>query len=115
MECTRSMKKAPPAVTPDGRYIVVRGRLWRRANPNLPEHERVAFVARLMDARRAVRGALASDDQGALVAARSGVNAAKTALGERGDTWWDDDLDLNRHMVRNTSYAEWYGALENPT
>ena len=30
----------PPPVTPDGRYIVVRGRLWRRTNPNLPPEER---------------------------------------------------------------------------
>jgi len=25
-----------PLRTPDGRYIVVRGRLWRSANPTLP-------------------------------------------------------------------------------
>jgi hypothetical protein len=25
-------------VTPDGRYIVVRGRLWRMANPDLNRH-----------------------------------------------------------------------------
>jgi hypothetical protein len=109
------MKKPPPAVTPDGHYIVVRGRLWRRANPNLPEHERAGYVAQLMDARRAVRSARADDDQDALAEARSDVDAAKTALGERGETWWDDDVDLNRRMVRNTAYAKWYDALENPT
>jgi hypothetical protein len=27
-------------VTPDGRYFVVRGRLWRMANPGLDEAER---------------------------------------------------------------------------
>ncbi len=109
------MKKPAPAVTPDGRYIVVRGRLWRRANPHLPESERAASVGQLMAARRAVRASLASDDRVALAEARAGVNAAKTTLGERGPTWWGDDIDLNRHMVRNTTYADWYAALDQQT
>ncbi len=41
-------------VTPDGRYFVVRGRLWRRSDPALPEAERARHVAALMDARRAI-------------------------------------------------------------
>jgi hypothetical protein len=102
---------ATPPVTPDGRYIVVRGRLWRRANPNLAEDERQALVDRLMTARRAVRSALASGDAAALKAARSDVNAAKMGLGERGPVWWQGD-DLNRHMAANTPYADWYAALD---
>jgi hypothetical protein len=109
------MKKLPPPVTPDGRYIVVRERLWRRANPNLSEEERAAFVFHLMKARRAVRTALASDDRDELAEARADVNAAKISLGERGPPWWNDDVDLNRHMVSKTIYAGWYGALESPT
>jgi hypothetical protein len=31
---------SPYPVTPDDRYFVVRGRLWRMANPELPEEER---------------------------------------------------------------------------
>ena len=38
--------------TPDGRYIVVRGRLWRTTNPNISETERERLVKHLMDARR---------------------------------------------------------------
>lgn len=96
-------------VTPDGRYIVVRGRLWRRANPHLPPGEREGFVARLMDARRAVKKALADDDRAALAAARAEVNASKVALGERGPVWWHDGAaDLNRRMAINTPYADWY-------
>lgn len=98
-------------VTPDGRYIVVRGRLWRRANPHLPEGERQAHVDALMHARRAVRDALAGDDAEALRTARTAVNDAKVALGERGPTWWPGDEDLNRHMARNTRYAGWYAGL----
>ncbi len=109
------MSKNPPAVTPDGRYIVVRGRLWRRANPHLPEAERNALVTQLMDARRAVRAALRSHDDRALADARASVNAAKIRLGERGPVWWGDDVYLNRHMARNTPYAEWYDALDQKT
>ncbi|MBB4153630.1 hypothetical protein GGQ80_001532 [Sphingomonas jinjuensis] len=101
----------PPPVTPDGRYIVVRGRLWRRADPHLPEAERQRLVGELMAARRAVAAALRSGDAGGLHAARQEVDAAKTSLGERGPVWWDGDEDLNRHLARNTRYAEWYAAL----
>jgi hypothetical protein len=44
--------KETGGVTPDGRYLVVRGRLWRRSNPGLPEGERARLVSELMAARR---------------------------------------------------------------
>ena len=72
---------APPR-TPDGRYIVVDGVLWRATRPDLPDDERERLVAALMAARRAV-GAAKEDDI-AMRAARAQVNAAKIALGERG-------------------------------
>jgi len=105
----------PPPVTPDGRYLVVRGRLWRRANPHLSEERREALVAELMRARRAVKRGKAvegTDGGRALAAARCAVDAAKTSLGERGPPWWDDGApDQNRRMARNTGYAEWFAAL----
>ncbi|MEK9212101.1 hypothetical protein [Sphingomonas sp. 2378] len=109
---TRTADGAPPT-TPDGRYIVVRGRLWRTSNPHLGAEERQALVDDLMDARRAVRGAMQGGDDAALRIARSRVQAAKTGLGERGPVWWDDGSpDLNRRMARNTCYAPWYASLE---
>jgi hypothetical protein len=99
-------------VTPDGRYIVVRGRLWRRTNPHLDADQRAALVAELMQARRAVGDAKRSSDAAALAAARARVHAAKVALGERGPVWWEDGApDQNRRMARNTDYADWYAAL----
>ena len=96
-------------VTPDRRYFVVRGRLWRRANPNLTDEQREALVRDLMTARRAVKAALKSGDAGALAAARKSVDAAKVGLGERGDVWWTDGApDLNRHKVKDSPYADWY-------
>jgi len=105
--------KAPAPVTPDGRYIVVRGRLWRRSNPHLsPEHRRT-LVNALMEARRAVRAALAAKDPDQLAKARARVEAAKVGLGERGPVWWKDGSpDLNRHMAKNTDYAEWWARLD---
>ena len=96
-------------MTPDGRYFVVRGRLWRMANPQLDEAERVGLVARLMKARRAVRDAKRSADLEAEAAAHKAVDEVKRALGERGPVWWEDGSpDLNRHMAKNTPYAKWY-------
>lgn len=98
--------------TPDGRYFVVRGRLWRCTDPALPEPERQAWVKKLMDARRAVRDALRADDEAALKSARASVHEAKVALGERGPVWWTDNSpDYNRKMARHTPYADWYAAL----
>jgi hypothetical protein len=44
-------------VTPDGRYFVVHGRLWRMANSGLDGANRTGIVGRLMAARPAVRKA----------------------------------------------------------
>lgn len=112
-EATDPVRRGPaPATTPDGRYIVVRGRLWRRADPQLPEPERQALVDRLMEARRAVGRALKTADRDALASARAEVDNAKVALGERGPVWWDDGaVDLNRHLARTTRYAEWFETL----
>jgi hypothetical protein len=96
-------------VTPDGHYIVVRGRLWRRANPNLGEDERQSLVATLMAARRAVAAARRAGNVSAEADAHTAVDAAKHGLGERGPVWWTDGApNLNRHMARNTHYAAWF-------
>ncbi|MGN7293035.1 hypothetical protein [Rhizobium sp. SAFR-030] len=96
--------------TPDGRYFVVRGRLWRRSNPALDEETRSRLVRDLMSARRAVRDA--KGDSMATTEARRRVDAAKVALGERGSVWWDDGApDFNRHMAKNTPYADWFDSL----
>lgn len=102
-----------PLLTPDGRYLVVRGRLWRASNPNLDAQVRQHEVDRLMAARRAVRAALQTDDRQALARARAAVQAAKVAVGERGPVWWEDGApDFNRRMVANSPYARWYEGLE---
>ena len=98
--------------TPDGRYFVAKGRLWRSTNPDLPEDQRRALVKRLMKARLAVRDALRAADETAERSARAQVDEAKVALGERGPVWWTDGApDENRKHPRNTSYAGWWANL----
>jgi hypothetical protein len=100
--------------TPDGRYFVVRGRLWRCADPRLAEADRVRLVHELMAARRAVRLARQVGDEVVEAEAHTAVDGAKRALGERGPVWWNDGApDLNRHMVRTTPYATWFAGLES--
>ena len=82
------------------------------ANPGLDDVERAELVGRLMAARREVRGATKAADPDAEATARRAVDEVKQALGERGPVWWDDGSpDLNRHMAKNTVYAEWYAQL----
>lgn len=100
---------------PDGRYFVVRGRLWRCSNPGLADEERARLVKELMPARRAVGLAIKDGDAVALVEARSAVHRAKVALGERGPVWWTDGApDLNRRHVAGTPYAAWFAARPLP-
>lgn len=100
-------KPDPAPVTPDGRYLVVRGRLWRRSNPALPEGERQRLVNDLMKARSDVGRAKRAGNAAAEREARSRVHAAKVALGERGPVWWGDGApDYNRHLLKNTPYRD---------
>lgn len=108
----RTPARDRPPVTPDGRYFVVRGRLWRLSNPALSDARRADLVAALMAARRAVSQARRDGDREAEDAAHAAVDAAKRALGERGPVWWTDGApDFNRHLARTTPYAAWFAGL----
>lgn len=109
-ECRTPLGMAPRhQTTPDGRYFVVRGRLWRASNPALDPETRTLLTQELMDARRAKGVAIRARDNAAREAARLRVDAAKVALGERGPPWWTDGApDVDRKMARNTVYAGWW-------
>jgi hypothetical protein len=100
-------------VTPDGRYFVVKGRLWRLADPELSADKKSELVSDLMKARRAVKTAKHAGDADAQAMAHHDVDVAKRALGERGAVWWKGGSpDLNRHLVKNTPYANWLSAIK---
>ena len=98
--------------TPDGRYFIVRSRLWRKSNPALSETDRGRLVRKLMRARRDVATARRAADDDLMRRARRRVHEAKVDLGERGPVWWTDgSTDYNRHLAKNTPYADWFSAL----
>jgi hypothetical protein len=82
----RPVKSASYPHTPDGRYFVVRGWLWRATNPRLAKIERAELTRRLMAARRALQSAENDDRPGI----RGTIDRAKRRLGERGPAWWGD-------------------------
>ncbi|QDE33347.1 DUF3253 domain-containing protein [Microbacterium foliorum] len=71
-----------PEHTADGHHVIIDGRRWRATDPSIPDAFRQELVDELMAARRAVK---AQDPD-----ARRRVHDAKTALGERGEPWWED-------------------------
>jgi len=65
-----------------------------------------------MAARRAVRDAKQVVDHEAEAAAQRPWTRSNRALGERGPAWWDyGSPDFNRHMAKNTPYADWSAGL----
>jgi len=108
-QVTRMAREKKYPNTPDGRYFVAKGMLWRCTNPALPEAERRALVKRLMRGRLGVRNAATEAETRA---ARAEVDAAKHALGERGPVWWNDGMEpVDRKKPKNTPYAEWWAGL----
>lgn len=100
--------------TPDGRYFVVNGRLWRCQNPNLTDEDAKKYKSDLGIARAAVKNT--KKDTPERKAAREAVNKAKISLGERGPVWWTDGApDVNRKAPKNTSYATWWQSIKNDT
>ncbi|BBH68642.1 hypothetical protein ACTI_53270 [Actinoplanes sp. OR16] len=73
--------------TEDGRYVIINGRRWRATDPEIPEEVAARLRKSLMAARREV-GVLTRQGKDP-APARSKVQAAKVALGERGTPWWE--------------------------
>lgn len=90
--------------TADGRYVVIDGRRWRASDPDLPDDVAALLRSELMSARRAVGAALKAGDGEAERVARAQVHRAKTALGERGTPWWEQDAQERR--------ARWEAGLD---
>ena len=98
--------RADYTATPDRRYYVVSGRLWRLSNPGLNEEAHRLLVDQLMAAKREVRDGKDSIQR---ITARLKADRAKRALGERGAVWWTDGApDYHRCLVINTPYASWF-------
>ena len=93
-----------PETTADGHYFVIDGRRWRATDPSIPEERRTELVRVLMAWRREVRRTKGTPEESA---ARAGVQAAKVALGERGQPPWWEQTDEQRR-------ARWQAPLVEP-
>ncbi|MGU3292680.1 hypothetical protein [Williamsia sp. M5A3_1d] len=79
-----------PERTPDGRYIVVKGRRWRATDPEIPAERDAELRSILMAWRREVKRTSGAPES------RAGVQATKLALGERGTPWWEQTMAERR-------------------
>lgn len=93
-----------PPKTDDGHYVVINGRRWRATDPAIPEQRRAELTRILMAWRRDVRRTRGTDGE---AASRAGVQAAKTALGERGSPPWWEQSDAQRR-------ARWEAEVPEP-
>lgn len=78
------------------RFIEIDGRRWRATDPSIPEPFRKELVEELMRARRAIGVLKRAGDEQLLADARQQVHAAKVALGERGEPWWEEPSNTGR-------------------
>jgi hypothetical protein len=99
-------------VLDDEHWIVIDGRRWRATDPNIPDRFRTELVDELMAARRAVGAATRAADSDphagpdAERRARTRVQDAKVALGERGAPWWETpDEHARRERIEATTLA----------
>jgi len=100
--------------TPDGRYLVIRARLWRAGDPSLSTQDKVRYLRDLLNARRALKAAKSAGGEDAIAAARKRVAQARAGLGERGKVWWTDGApDYHRMQVRLSPYADWFARVES--
>lgn len=90
--------------TADGHFVVIDGRRWRATDPLLPEARRAELQRVLMAWRRDVRRTKGTQEE---ASSRAGVQAAKVALGERGQPpWWEQSVADRR--------ARWEAQVPEP-
>ena len=83
----RSRDEAGPDDAP--RWVEIDGRRWRASDPSIPSAFRQELIDELMRARRALQTVVSCGDEGLVRDTRRQVHAAKVALGERGEPWWE--------------------------
>ncbi|MGB3594143.1 MAG: 2-polyprenylphenol hydroxylase, partial [Ornithinimicrobium sp.] len=78
----------------DERYLVVKGRRWRRQDPSIPDDVAAVLRSHLGRGRSAVGLAKRQDHDPAPFRRRVGL--AKHGLGERGTPWWEQSTPERR-------------------
>ena len=83
----------------DERWLIVKGRRWRRIDPALEPSVIEELKSRLGAARNAVKQAKRRGAENDLAEARRRVDVAKHGLGERGEYWWEMSLEDRRRRA----------------
>ena len=71
-------------MTPDGRYHVIQGRLWRAPNPALPAEAQVRHMRELLNGRRALKAAKTGGDEAAIYGGANGQAANDRGVCDAG-------------------------------
>ena len=83
----------------DERWLIVKGRRWRRIDPALEPSVIEELKSHLGAARNAVKQAKRRGAENDLAEARRRVDVAKHGLGERGEYWWEMSLEDRRRRA----------------
>ena len=83
----------------DERWLIVKGRRWRRTDPALEPSVIEELKGHLGAARNAVKQAKKRGAENDLAEARRRVDVAKHGLGERGEYWWEMSLEDRRRRA----------------
>ena len=83
----------------DERWLIVKGRRWRRIGPALEPSVIEELKSRLGAARNAVKQAKRRGAENDLAEARRRVDVAKHGLGERGEYWWEMSFEDRRRRA----------------
>ncbi|MCH8559147.1 biopolymer transporter Tol [Nesterenkonia sp. LB17] len=94
------------------RWLVIKGRRWRRTDPALPEELVAALKSHLGRGRSGVGAGKKTGDDERVAASRRRVGLAKTGLGERGPYWWERP-EAQRIAAAKQSLAE-LESLDDP-
>ncbi|MGJ9426030.1 biopolymer transporter Tol [Nesterenkonia halotolerans] len=91
---------AESAEEESARWLVIKGRRWRRTDPALPAELEAKLKSHLGRGRSAVGAGKKTGDDERVARARKRVNLAKTGLGERGPYWWERDESARLEAAR---------------
>jgi len=90
-------------------WLDVDGRRYRATDPAIPSGFREEIFAELLRARRAIQILKPTRDHALIGHNRRQAYAAKVALGERGEPWWDEPTIEGRRARVEAAVLTWQG------
>ncbi len=99
-ETVENSESAENPAEDSARWLVIKGRRWRRTDPALPAELEAQLKSHLGRGRSSVGAGKKTGDEERVARARKRVNLAKTGLGERGPYWWERDESARLEAAR---------------